>query len=477
MARIRPTSILQLTLIGFTVVTVPLIGALLWALFSVDGLAEKSQRAAFDAARLVQSSRTLVEEITDMERHARQYHVLGDNTLRDLYLKGHEQFQENVTGIGDIVMEPTQKHLLGRVATRERRIFDILSRKDAQKDGIEKALDEFAGLANLARSLLSESIQLIVRQANEMQRQADAVQRLLIWQSVILISTALLLAALFAVLITRPLRQIDRAIRRLGAGEFSDMIEIRGPRDLEELGRRLEWLRNRLVELETQKISVLRHISHEFKTPLTVIREGTELLNEGVVGSLSQGQAEIAGILRDNSLKLQKRIEDLLSFSVARTPVPVAGLRTVDLHTLVEGVVDDHKLAIKAGRLSVKSELRPVTTSGDPDQLRVIMDNLFSNAIKYSPGGGTIRITLQQHGGNAVLEVRDEGPGIHQEEKTRIFEAFYQGRARHEGQVEGTGLGLAIAQEFARLHEGLIELVDDPARGARMRLTLPMKAA
>ena len=113
----------------------------------------------------------------------------------------------------------------------------------------------------------------------------------------------------------RPIRQIDSAISQLGKGTFSKAIAVRGPTDLVDLGRQLEWLRMRLLELAQERNRFLRHMSHELKTPLASIREGTELLMDGAVGELDSAQREVTTILRDNGIKLQQLIENLLSFS------------------------------------------------------------------------------------------------------------------------------------------------------------------
>ena len=107
---------------------------------------------------------------------------------------------------------------------------------------------------------------------------------------------------LFSLRVVRPLRQIDRAISELGSGALHRQIQVRGPADIEKLGRQLEWLRLRLLELAQERNRFLRHMSHELKTPLANIREGTELLMDGAVGELASGQREVTGILRENGL-------------------------------------------------------------------------------------------------------------------------------------------------------------------------------
>jgi two-component system sensor histidine kinase GlrK len=296
---------------------------------------------------------------------------------------------------------------------------------------------------------------------------------MLAWMALLLIASALIVAAVFTVLITRPIKQLKRAIRQLGDGELTAPIEVKGPDDLQNLGSHLEWLRERLLEFGQQKLRFMRHISHELKTPLASMREGTGLLAERVVGPLNAEQAEVARILLQNSLQLQRLIEDLINFSVAEHPPSTTTLAAVPLHRLLKRLVQDQKLAAKAKNILFDIRLSDAIVSGDAEKLRVIFDNLLSNAIKYTSLNGRIVLALTQERGHAVVDVLDTGPGIDLDEREKIFDAFYQGRAVAKGHIKGSGLGLSIAHEYVKLHGGTIEAVAS-AEGAHLRVVLPL---
>jgi two-component system sensor histidine kinase GlrK len=111
----------------------------------------------------------------------------------------------------------------------------------------------------------------------------------------------------------------------------------------------------------------------------------------------------------------------------------------------------------------------------DREKLTTIADNLLSNAIKFSPPGGEVHLTLKTRNGMAQLEVRDSGPGFHPDDKAQIFKAFYQGRTVAEGHVKGSGLGLAIAREYAAIHGGTLEIIEEDTPGGGIRLNLPIE--
>ena len=304
-------------------------------------------------------------------------------------------------------------------------------------------MEGFAGLARDARKMQVDNRQLVEGEVAQLEAKGAAVQRGLVVQAMALVPGALILSAIFTFLITRPIRQMDKAIRRLGDGDFSQSAQIVGPTDLEQLGERLDWMRTRLLEVEQDKNRFLHHISHELKTPLTAVREGAELLTEEVVGHLNSQQREIVAILRGNSLQLQKLIENLLDFNIASSRASQLKVEPVDLARVIESVLAHHKVATMARQLVLDVSLQPVALAGDRNKLQTLVDNLVSNAIKFSPPEGRLRVRLQKRGEQALIEVADSGPGIPPAERRRIFDAFYQGSSSATGHVRGTGLDLS----------------------------------
>jgi two-component system sensor histidine kinase GlrK len=277
----------------------------------------------------------------------------------------------------------------------------------------------------------------------------------------------------FTILIARPIRQIDEAIRRLGQADFSAPVIVGGPEDLQHLGERLDWMRQRLADLEQQKNRFLRHMSHELKTPLTALREGAELLSDEVVGKLSPEQREVAEILRHNSIELQKLIEDLLSYGASQSHKSALDVARVELRRVVKRVFDDQKLALRSKGLKLNVDVQDLTLTADFEKVRVMLDNLVSNAIKYSPARGTIAVFARQAGKDVYIDVVDQGPGIGAEERKLVFEPFYRGRHAADTLVKGTGIGLSVVREYAQMHGGNAEIANG-GPGARIRIRMPL---
>ncbi|MGB9428793.1 MAG: ATP-binding protein [Gammaproteobacteria bacterium] len=472
MKLLQSSSIRKRILFAFSLVILPLIFGLAMAILSIQKLGAQGQRAVLNAANTVQYSRMLLEELPDMERNALQFRVLHDPSLYKLYTERHQEFQQTSANFAHLNLDDAMREKLNELSTREQVVFNNFSETDPNSATSDTALEQFENLNNLARAILAQGTQSIDTEIGNMQTTAYRHQRQLAWLAAILILAVFVLAAVCIVLITRPIRAIDQAIRKLGAGELASPITIKGPEDLKELGRRLDWLRSRLLDVEENRIHFLRHISHELKTPLTSIREGTHLMTDQVIGPLNAEQLEVTQILQKNGLQLQKRIEDLINFSAAQGPQLFKEDQLVSFNRVVAKVVEDQKIAIKAKQIRIDARLPEAAVLADVEKIRIVVDNLLSNAIKYSPVGGTIRLLLKVKHGQAVLNVEDEGPGIRSDEKEKVFEAFYQGQDSNSGYVKGTGLGLSIAREYMRVHQGIIEVVEQQ-RGAHFRIALP----
>lgn len=473
-----PRSFLKLLAVGFTLVALPLVFALVNNAISIDQLANRSQQAVYRAAQATQSSRRLVELLTAMERSARQMVILGDRALLDTYELNRKQFLATAGEFSTLPFDNEQKEALDAIVRDEAAIFTVLSDAGANPPQQAKAVEGFIALADRAQAITVRSNELIDREVEAMRATAAQAQRIMLWQLLALIPVVLFLVIGFTILIARPIRQIDSAIRRLGGGELNTAVEVAGPEDLQYLGQRLEWMRRRLVDLDQQKNRFLRQMSHELKTPLTALREGAELLSDEVVGKLSLEQREIAEILRHNSIELQKLIDDLLSYGASQFHKTAPDVKPVQVRHIIDRVADDQRLALRAKSLKLDIEAPDVMLAADFEKLRIILDNLMSNAIKFSPSGGTVSIAARTDGGHLELEVADDGPGIAPADRPHIFDPFYQGAQVAEGRVKGTGIGLSVVRDYATAHGGSVEVVDEAARhGARLRVRLPLAAA
>lgn len=470
----HPRSFLGLLVTGFLLVALPLAGALLYSAWSSQRLAEQSRHAVYNAAQAARGSRTLVNRIASVERLAQQVAVLPDAGLRQDYERLHEEFQLLTAELSRLPLDAQQLAALDRTVAREQLLYELLAAAPESPPDIATVRARVGELAESAHEVLAISARVADHEVERLRASAEVVQRRLLNLVLIAIAVALVAALALTRVIARPIAELDAGIRQLGGPDFSVPIRVSGPQDLRDLGERLDWLRQRLAELEAQKNRFLRHLSHELKTPLASLREGAELLNDGVAGPLAPEQRAVVGIMRDNSVKLQRLIEDLLDYQRALHAAASLEVSTVQLDALVREVADAHRLSALAKGQQVALDLAPAVVEADAVKLRSIVDNLIGNAVKFTPGGGTITVRAHEADGKAVIEVIDSGPGVPPVEREAVFESFFRGRAKAGGRVAGSGLGLAIAREYVEAHGGRIALVAEGA-GGHFRVTLPKR--
>ena len=471
----RPRSILRLILVSYLVVLTPPILAIIFAVGYLDVLLTQGRTAVYDSVRAAQNGRALVEQVTAMERSALQTVALEDPLFLQSYLRGREKLYGSLEDLNPLTRYPEFAERVQAFQAQETRITERMQVAQAPQPTIAEVADEFDDLRLQARDILDYSVVVINQEVEAIRQQGEQARRTIIGIAAIQLPFALISAIAFTMLIGRPLRQLRRAIEALGDGLFTRPIRVQGPQDVAGVGQRLDWLRQRLVDLEEQKAQFLRQVSHELKTPLSAIREGTQLLSDDIAGALNPAQREVLDILSRNAVHLQHLIEDMLNFNMARSHRPTLNPRPVDLAGLLTGLMQDHKPALMSKNLNLQTHFDRVSLIADEGKLKTVIDNMLSNAVKFSPRGGALWVDCSHQGSEIWVDVRDEGPGIPEDERDRIFEAFFQGStALSAGSVvKGSGIGLAIAQEFAHAHGGRIEVRPSPGRGAWLRLRIP----
>ena len=468
------TSVRQLILLGYFLVVLPLTIALISTFYQVDSLSKQMQKTLSETSSATESSRIIVSQVLNLERNAGQYWVLREAELLHRYQVQRQQLLRSIQSFLDNPLNPVILERISRLTFAEEQLYEKLQQADKTPDGTSE-MKNLSDLSALVRVLPVDISRSVSKKSKAMSERINSVERLLLFQALALIPLALLIATVFSVLITRPLRQLGHVINKLGSADFTSPVSVDGPQDIQQLGRRLDWLRLQLAELDQQKLVFLQHVSHELKTPLTAIREGIALLQDRIAGPLTAEQAEIADILYENGLQLQKEVEALLDFNLALSQEKPNYAELILFDQLIQQTVAQHQLEFKSRSVTMHAQLAKISLKGDRVQLTTVIDNLLSNAIKHSPKNATIEILLKEDKQYVQLDVIDSGPGIDPEDEMRIFEPFYQGSHVQQGSVSGTGLGLAIANRYVLLHHGSISVINSTG-GAHFRVCLPLQA-
>ncbi len=460
----------QLLLLAFLLIAVLLGGVALRAVFTFDFLMARSLGFSARTLELNAAAQSLVERSAAMERTARQSLILSDQLLRRRFEETARDARRIVGGLQPADLQPA---LAKRWHLQLQTIDDLMDGPPETALDREKALAaEFRELDALNASIAQEMQVSIGQRRQALNAELDASRMQITRQVVGMVALALLLAVALGIWLARPFKRVENAIVGLGENRLDQPIEIQGPSDVHRIGQQLDWLRLRLTELDADKARFLRHISHELKTPLAALREGVSLLEDGVAGELSANQREVAAILRQNTVQLQNQIEALLRFNAAAFEARQMQRAPVDLLELLEAQVDAQRLQWRARRLQVRIEGGSVVARVDADKLGTAVANLLSNAIRFSPDGGSIVLQLSTQQRMLRIDVADQGPGVADSDRERVFEPFYRGQHQPEGAVRGNGIGLSIVHEYIAAHGGKITLLAG-GPGAHFRIEIP----
>jgi signal transduction histidine kinase len=273
-----------------------------------------------------------------------------------------------------------------------------------------------------------------------------------------------------------PLRRLADGARQIERGSYP-VLEKEGPREIQELAESFNLMSKRVQQTEESQKDFLANVSHELKTPLTSIQGFSQSILDGAA-STPQELMQAASVIYDESSRMHRLVIDLLTLS--RLEEGTAGMHygPVNLSMILDQLDEKMHPQIHAAELKIKKNITPdLIVMGDGDRLAQVFTNLVDNAIKFTPSGGTISISLKADQSFVLASVSDTGVGIPDMEESRIFERFYQvDKSRRGGSSRGIGLGLAIARQIILTHNGEIWAVSQPGKGSTFFIRLPVCA-
>jgi len=435
----------------------------------------------------VETGKRLITSLLVQLKSDKQYLVLRDTSLLKEFLQEAGQFKKTLVSLID--QDPSQEGqsllqqihdshdqfqtlFLSEGVERASRYTQTLAQYESKRDTL---IDEMTQAIRSYIALHEQQISAVLSDSHQRAKQAENITRQLMVSGVIF---GMGLAGIATFSIIRPLRRVQRQIRQIGQGEFNASVQGEVPQELRELVNTVNGMGTQLQELDQMKAEFLANISHEFRTPLTSIREGTQLLLDQIPGPLTPDQRQTLGILLDSSQRLNQLIASLLDLSKMEANMMAYSFAPTMLTHLAWQTVEKVQFLAKRKGISliIEDQLPPDHALNlDSARIEQAIENLLSNALKFSPNGSTITLMLQYEPSThmTALTVKDEGQGIDPQDLPHIFERFYQGKTPDGGARFGSGIGLALAKKVAEAHQGTIGIESEPGKGTSVRITLP----
>ncbi len=298
----------------------------------------------------------------------------------------------------------------------------------------------------------------------------DALVRALLAGSAAAALIALAFAFVVARRITRPLSDLALAAESLRRGRRGARVAAAGDDEVGDLGRAFNAMADAIEREDELRRDLLGDVAHELRTPLTTIQGHLEALRDGV---LPAERATFAS-LHDEAARLGRLVGDLESLARAEAAGFALERGPCDLAAVARDVAAELADAFRVKGVALDLVLEPVGVRGDADRLAQVARNLLTNALRYTPAGGRVRVRTVPADGRATLAVTDDGPGIPREDLPHVFERFWRGA--QAGEVPGSGIGLTVARALARAHGGDILVRSEVGRGSTFTLALPLAA-
>ena len=442
-----------------------LAGLAIYQLSVIDRLVDQNREIRLVHSRLEAAGLELGEAVARLAEFSEKMRALGDPAYEQAAVGAKNDIQAQITALRDLPLEGAE----GRAVERLAAVWnEIIARESyPERAAIEDMYTHIYALTEVSR----EEARLAVEEgAAQVARARKA--------SIMIASSALLGAGLLALALVRmvvgPVRRVGAATRALAGGEFSKRARLSGPPELAMLAEDFNAMAVRLGELDRLKEDLLSNVSHDLKAPLASMHETNELLLDEVPGPLTPPQRNLIRLNQGSNARLSRMVSDLLDLSRLQGGAMTYAIQRHDLARLARiGVRDLAGVAnTREIRVDVEVPTGPVWVDCDETLILRVIENLLSNAIRYSPDGGRIRVEVGPVPvGMVALAVLDQGRGIPDEHKTRIFERFYRVNSKHKGGL-GTGIGLTIAKSIVEGHGGTIRVEDAVGGGSRFVLEL-----
>ncbi|MCE5264774.1 MAG: HAMP domain-containing protein [Deltaproteobacteria bacterium] len=429
--------------------------------------------------RLFDSGRRIADALFSERRSEQKFLLTGDDVFYEQFLAAKSDFERLFAELRAHSLSPDKDELFDRISISHQQYqalvqteFDYLKQRSQydrnlyrlEKQKVSDAiLEELEGLEKGSR-------EDFFHKAGVVSEAGASARRVAIVSFLVTVLLVVLLAFLVTRSITNPLIGLVRKTREIESGIFKCDPIGSAPPEIAELSEAFNRMCDRLREMDRLKADFFAMISHELKTPLTTISEGTSLLIEGVCGAVTEKQNRLLAIISAESSRLAHLVNSILDLSKMESGMMPYNFEKRSIAPLIEQAVNEIVPYAEAKRIRVEREIGPDIPAYPMDADRILdaLRNLIGNALKFTPEGGRIVVAATAGDEGLRVSVSDSGSGIPAEKLHVIFEKYESGDAK-----KGTGLGLAIVKHIITAHGGEVWAESRPGVETRFTFLLP----
>lgn len=430
--------------------------------------------------RMSNHNKKLMDSLLMLVNYEKKFILLKDNTIYEHFLTAKNDFDQSFKEMRTVADTQQARKTLGDINQAYQRYQGLFSKEvESLRDGKPYPHEWYALEKERATSAIMEGLRELrayienstYAKLTNLEQAGINARKVIFAVTVLSIICGLALSVLMTRSITRPLSALRRKTGEIARGNYESDLHLSSPPEINELMRDFNFMCDRLKETDTMKSDFFSLMSHELRTPVTSIKEGTNLLMEGVGGETNDRQKRLLRIISEESDRLLGLINSILDLSKMEAGMMTYAFVQADIGLLISKAAVEIEPLAKAknirGILSISKDIPLVKV--DTEKMLQVLRNLIGNAVKFTPHGGSVKISAGFDGGNLEVSVADEGPGIPEENLVAIFDKFKSYHTR-----KGTGLGLAIVKNIIKAHGGRVWAESTSGRGSTFTFVLPV---
>ncbi|MBI5182138.1 MAG: HAMP domain-containing protein [Nitrospirae bacterium] len=421
----------------------------------------------------------MINSLLSQDRTKENYLLLGDNIFLDSFNEKKREMISYLAALerlSDAQKEREEIEFFKKIYFEYINInkdpIDIESQKIKSRNQIDDMIRAMEAIISYRENIINKKME------NAKEIGGNAV-RLSIIISIISFMFGITFAFFITKSISEPIERLKHETTNIARGDFNRRIEVASKDEIGGLAAAFNIMCHKLNELERLKSEFVANISHEFRTPLTSLKEANNLMLDGTAGKTTEKQQRLLMIIKEENEKLINMINHLLDLSKMEAGMVKYNFIPSDINMVFENCVNEMRLLAERKDIDLRIEIKenlPIIMM-DSEKIKLVMINLLSNALKFTPEGGNVIIRAYKDDSNIRVEVKDTGSGIPQDDINRIFDKFQQVDTAINRKQRGTGLGLSIARHIVDAHKGKIWAESKLGSGSTFTLLLPLRIA
>ncbi|MGV8056989.1 MAG: ATP-binding protein [Smithellaceae bacterium] len=439
-------------------------------------------------SRIIKIVENALDDLYSMTAADDKYLISGDSDYLQQSIQIKNDFTQRIKELSGLSDTPAKSGLLSEIDKFQSQYNTLLQerkaltndqpvRKKNRRIYVNKREEITRNIDRKLRNLLNISMEDRNGKLQKSRDMAAKIANISIVSGIIVIFLVLIITFINARKINLPIKLLREKTKDVASGKFEEPLKISSPPEIRELANAFNVMCERLKETDQMKIDYISHLSHELRTPLTVIKEASLMLQQGVFSRLPGKQEELFNVIREECERLISSVNRILDFSRMEAGNMYFSFQRADIIPVIEKSIMKLSPLLQNKKIKIIKEIPqnipPLPM--DIERIEEVLENLLSNAWKYTPAGGTITICAvwDSEKGAAEISVKDNGMGIPEDGLQQVFDKF-QRVDDHRGAIRGTGLGLAIVRHIINTHGGQIWVKSKIGEGSTFTFSLPV---